>query len=116
VGVTHFGEALPLPPGTPQLIAGDIPAVNLEVTATHRARIGLHVTAEHRDGRFLLAARGRTLFEQTISLNPGKPFLAEITLPDAAAEKDLKVSLFDGAEDRALCSVRQLRQGARVAP
>lgn len=74
-------------------------AVNLEVTAAHVARIGFQSTAEHRDARVLLAAGGKSLFEQAITIDPGKPFLKEITLPDDVAEKDLKVSLFAGAEE-----------------
>jgi tetratricopeptide (TPR) repeat protein len=74
-------------------------AVNLEVTATHIARIGFQTTAEHRDARVRLEAGGKSLFEEAIAIDPGRPFLKEITIPNDVTEKDLKVSLFAGKEE-----------------
>jgi tetratricopeptide (TPR) repeat protein len=74
-------------------------AVNLEVDEKNVAKIGFQTTAEYRNARVLLEAGGKALFEEAITIDPGRPFLKEITLPKDATEKDLKVSLFDGKEE-----------------
>jgi len=60
-------------------------AVNLEVTPAHIARMGFQSTAEHRDARVTLVAGGKSLFEQAISIDPGRPFLKEAEKAASAA-------------------------------
>lgn len=74
-------------------------AVNLEVNEKNIAKIGLYTTTEYRNARVRLEAGGETLFEEGITIDPGRPFLKEITLPGDVKEKDLKVSLYDGKEE-----------------
>ena len=74
-------------------------AVNLEVNQNHIAKIGLQTTAEYSNARVLLEADDKTLFEETITIDPGRPYLKEVTLPENVSEKDLKIHLFDGKEE-----------------
>jgi tetratricopeptide (TPR) repeat protein len=74
-------------------------AVNLEVNPKNIAMIGFQTTAELPHARVLLAAGDKTLWEETISIDPGKPYRKEVTLPAGVSEKDLKASLFDGKDE-----------------
>jgi tetratricopeptide (TPR) repeat protein len=74
-------------------------ALNLEVNEKNVAKIGFQTTAEYRNARVLLEAGGKTLFEEGITIDPGRPFLKEVTLPGDVKEKDLKVSLYNGKEE-----------------
>lgn len=74
-------------------------AVNLEVNSQNVATIGFQTTAEYHNARVLLEAGDKTLFEEAIAIDPGKPFVKELALPADVSEKNLKVSLFDGKEE-----------------
>ena len=74
-------------------------AVNLEVSEKKIAKIGFYTTMEYRKATVRLEAGGKTLFEEGITIDPARPFLKEIALPENVEEKDLKVSLLDGNEE-----------------
>ena len=74
-------------------------AVNLEVSPKNIAMMGVQTTAEYRNARVMLASGEKTLFEERTTIDPGKPFLKEFTLPENVTEKDLKISVFDGKEE-----------------
>jgi tetratricopeptide (TPR) repeat protein len=83
-------------------------AVNLEVTPEDAAKVGLCTTAAYREARVLVEAGSKTLFEETIEISPGNPFLTEIALPENVKEEDLRVSL--AAEGRELVAYRPVRR------
>jgi tetratricopeptide (TPR) repeat protein len=72
-------------------------AVNLEVDAERKAKIGLNTTAEFADAKVELRAGKQVLLERKILISPDKPFSARVPLPAGVSEGDLKVSLFDAA-------------------
>ncbi len=73
-------------------------AVNFEVTDDRVARMGFQTTAAYRDASVLLTGGGKKIFEQATSIDPGKPFLKDVKLPDDSPAGDLAVSLFAGGE------------------
>jgi tetratricopeptide (TPR) repeat protein len=74
-------------------------AVNLEVNAKGIASIGVQPTSAYQSVRVLLDARGKALLEKTVAIDPGKPFLAQVTLPEGTKESDLKLSVFNGTDE-----------------
>ncbi|NJD09341.1 MAG: DUF5107 domain-containing protein [Gemmatimonadetes bacterium] len=74
-------------------------AVNLEVTPKNVARIGAYTTREYPNARVLLEAGGNRVFEQVIAIDPGRPFIREVSLPAGVKEKDLRLSLSVGQEE-----------------
>jgi tetratricopeptide (TPR) repeat protein len=72
-------------------------AVNLEVDAERKAKIGLNTTAEFADAKVELRAGKQVLLERKILISPDKPFSALVPLPPGVSEGDLKVSLYDAA-------------------
>ena len=47
----------------------------------------------------MLEAGKKPVFEEAITIHPGRPFLKQITLPENVQEKDLTVHLFDGNDE-----------------
>ena len=68
-------------------------AVNLEVTADHKAKVGFCTTSGHHEAKVMILAGSKTLLEETITIEPGKPYWKELVLPEGTKEEDLKVSL-----------------------
>jgi hypothetical protein len=69
-----------------------VAAVNMEL-AGKTVKIGFNATAEYKNAKVLLTARGKAVFEESIDISPGKPFIKEVPLPDGIKETDLRVSL-----------------------
>jgi tetratricopeptide (TPR) repeat protein len=74
-------------------------AVNLEVT-NGAAKLGFCTTAAHRSAKVSLKAGDKVLLEEKITINPGKPFVKQVSLPAGVDEHDLRASLVlsDGKE------------------
>jgi tetratricopeptide (TPR) repeat protein len=72
-------------------------AANLELAANGTASFGFNATSQYEKARARLAAGDKVLFEQTISIGPGKPFRKEVAVPAGTKNTDLKVSLLDAA-------------------
>jgi tetratricopeptide (TPR) repeat protein len=81
-------------------------AVNLDVT-NGTARVGFCSTSNHRLATVALKAGDKVLFEEKIAINPGKPFVKQISIPSGLDEHDLRASLAaDGRELVAYSPVR----------
>ena len=72
-------------------------AANLELATNGKASFGFNATSQYEKARVMLQAGDRTLFEQTINIGPGKPFLKEVTVPAGTKATDLRTSLLDAS-------------------
>ncbi|MCU0455706.1 MAG: DUF5107 domain-containing protein [Bacteroidales bacterium] len=87
-------------------------AVNLEVK-DGKALFGFYTTRAFNNATAILKSRSGNLVAENISINPGKPYFKEISLPAGVSEHDLVASLT--AEGRELISYTPvlLQQGER---
>ncbi len=74
-------------------------AVNLELAADGKARLGFNATARYDKAMAILKAGEQTLLEQTISISPDKPFVTEVTVPAGTRKTDLTAILLTKSGD-----------------
>ena len=67
-------------------------AVNLDVK-DGKALFGFYTTKAYADATVTLKAGNKVLLEDKISINPGKPYTKQFTLPSGLDEHDLRASL-----------------------
>jgi tetratricopeptide (TPR) repeat protein len=70
-------------------------AVNLQVEPSGKVFFGFSTTQAFDGAKVVLTGKGKTLFEQTVDINPGTPFTHELALPAGMKEYDLKTALLD---------------------
>jgi tetratricopeptide (TPR) repeat protein len=81
-------------------------AVNLDVK-DGSAKLGFYTTSAHPSATALLEAGPQVLLRETISINPGKPWVKQVAIPAGIDEHDLRASLsVDGHELVAYSPVR----------
>jgi tetratricopeptide (TPR) repeat protein len=81
-------------------------AVNLEVK-DRSASFGFYTPTAHPRATARLAVQGKTIFEEAITIDPGKPYLKRVVLPAGTDEHDVRASLLaDGRELIAYAPVR----------
>lgn len=73
-------------------------AVNLEVR-DRIARVGFYATSAHPKAMVRLAAGDRVLLEETIAIDPARPFTRDVPLPDGITEHQLRASLAAGQHE-----------------
>ncbi len=88
-------------------------AVNLEVNQGV-AKIGFYATSAHDAAKVTLRAGQNVLHQETVSINPGKPFVKQIPIPSGIDEHDLVASISDG--ERVLVSYSPVRLPALPVP
>ncbi len=81
-------------------------AVNLEIVSGS-ARVGFYTTSAHTAARVRIEAGGRTLLEEAVSIDPARPYLKTLALPQGIDDHDVTASLWD--EGRVLVSYRPIR-------
>lgn len=69
-------------------------AVNLELDKSD-LKVGFHTTAPLQQGQVLVNAREKTLLQQQVSIDPGRPFLVSIPVEQNISATDLKAVLLD---------------------
>lgn len=74
-------------------------AVNLDVADDGTARLGVCTTAAHPEATVRLAAGEEVLFEKTIAIDPGHPFVTEVQLPAGLDPNDLRAALVAGGRE-----------------
>ncbi|HBY60228.1 MAG TPA: DUF5107 domain-containing protein [Solibacterales bacterium] len=74
-------------------------AVNLERTAPGKAKVGFSVTGAVKEATVLLSAAGRELLRETVSIDPGKPFVREVDVPAEVKDSDLRAALLAGRRE-----------------
>lgn len=73
-------------------------AVNLEV-ANGKAKVGFYTPAAHDSATILLKAGEKVLLKETLAINPGKPYMKEVAVPEGVDEHDLRASISAGGKE-----------------
>jgi tetratricopeptide (TPR) repeat protein len=81
-------------------------AVNLEVN-NGMAKVGFYATSAHSSARVTLKAGDKMLLDETIAINPAKPYVKQVAVPAGIDEHDLVASLSD--DGRELVSYSPIR-------
>jgi len=81
-------------------------AVNLEVN-TGTAKVGFYTTSSHPAAKVTLQAGQRILYQETVGIDPGRPFVKQVEIPAGIDEHDLVASISDG--NRVLVSYSPIR-------
>ena len=88
-------------------------AVNLEVGASS-AKVGFYTTSVHAAARVVLKAGDKVLLQETVAINPAKPYVKQVAVPAGIDEHDLVASLWEGS--RELVSYSPIRLTHQAAP
>ena len=88
-------------------------AVNLEVNADS-AKVGFYTTAAHASARVVLKVGDKVLLQETVAIDPAKPFVKQVALPAGIDEHDLVASLWDGTKE--LVSYSPVRLAPQSTP
>jgi tetratricopeptide (TPR) repeat protein len=73
-------------------------AVNLDV-ADGTAKMGFYTTSAHAAAKVTLKAGQRVLLQETVAINPGKPYTKQVAVPAGIDEHDLVASISDGGKE-----------------
>jgi tetratricopeptide (TPR) repeat protein len=73
-------------------------AVNLDVK-DGKAIFGFYTTKDYKDATVSLKAGNKVLAEEKISINPGKPYANQVTVPAGLDEHDLRASISAGGRE-----------------
>jgi tetratricopeptide (TPR) repeat protein len=73
-------------------------AVNLDV-ANGTAKMGFYTTSAHAAAKVMLKAGQKVLFQETVAINPGKPYTKQVALPAGIDEHDLVASISEGGKE-----------------
>ncbi|MHC4435884.1 MAG: DUF5107 domain-containing protein [Planctomycetota bacterium] len=74
-------------------------AVNLEVLEGRTANVGFYTTSAHKAATVVLKAADKVLLRETLAIDPGKPYLNQVTIPAGIDEHHLRASIsVDGKE------------------
>jgi len=68
-------------------------AVNLEVSGHGTAKVGFCTTASHPQATLRLKAKERLLLDETVAIDPGKPYLKDVSMPAGLDPADLRASI-----------------------
>ncbi len=82
-------------------------AVNLEVNKDGTVKLGFNTTSAHASAIVRLEAGSKVLLEETIAIDPGKPYLKQVSIPAGIDEHDLRASI--SADGKELVSYSPIR-------
>jgi tetratricopeptide (TPR) repeat protein len=88
-------------------------AVNLEIN-NGTAKVGFYTTSAHDGARVLVKIGDKVLLEESISINPAKPYVKQVAVPGGTNEHELVASLWDGG--RELVSYSPIRLTPQAKP
>jgi tetratricopeptide (TPR) repeat protein len=88
-------------------------AVNLDV-ANGAARVGFYTTSAYPSAVVTLKAGDKVLLQETVAINPGKPYVKQVPVPAGVDEHDLRASI--SASGRELVSYSPLRLQSSPMP
>src|SRR5690348_216169 len=90
-------------------------AVNFQIEPSGKVFFGFSTTQAFDGAKAVLRGNGKTLFEQTININPGTPFTHELALPAGMKHYDLKAVLLD-SKGNELVSYQPAKQAPEAMP
>jgi tetratricopeptide (TPR) repeat protein len=73
-------------------------AVNLDV-ANGSAKVGFYTTSAHAAAKVTLKAGQKVLLQETVAINPGKPYTKQVAIPAGIDEHDLVASISAGGKE-----------------
>jgi tetratricopeptide (TPR) repeat protein len=82
-------------------------AVNLEVGKDGAAKVGFNTTSAHSAATVRLQAGSKMLLEETIAIDPGRPYLKQVAVPAGIDQHGLRASI--SADGKELVSYSPLR-------
>ena len=82
-------------------------AVNLDIDKNGMARVGFNTTSSHAAATVKLEAGSKVLLEETVAIDPGKPYLKQVAVPAGIDEHDLRASI--SADGKELVSYSPIR-------
>jgi tetratricopeptide (TPR) repeat protein len=68
-------------------------AVNLDLAGEGKAKVGFCTTERHQGATVRLQSRETTVLEQRVDIDPGRPFVQEVSLPAGTEPTDLRASI-----------------------
>jgi len=71
------------------------------------AKVGFYTTSAHAAAQVRLQAGDKTLLQETVAINPGKPYVKQVAVPAGIDEHDIVASISD--QGRELVSYRPIR-------
>ena len=89
-------------------------AVNLEVNSDGTAKVGFYTTSAHPAATVSLKAGDKVLLQETIAIDPGKPFVRQVAVPAGVDPQDLRASL--SAEGKELVAYTPVRPKTEPMP
>jgi tetratricopeptide (TPR) repeat protein len=84
-------------------------AVNLEFIQPDKAKLGFNATSKYQNAKVVLKAKDKILFEQSLTIAPDKPFVADVNIPAGIKQTDLEAILLSSSGDQ-LISYRPLEK------
>ncbi len=82
-------------------------AVNLDVDKNGMASLGFNTTSTHAAALVRLEAGSKVLLEETIAIDPGRPYTKKLAIPAGIDEHDLRASI--SADGKELVSYSPIR-------
>ena len=73
-------------------------AVNLDVQ-NGQAKVGFYTTSAHPAAQVTLRAGAKVLLQETVGINPAKPYVKQVALPAGLDEHDLVASISDHGKE-----------------
>jgi tetratricopeptide (TPR) repeat protein len=89
-------------------------AVNLDLAADGKGKLGFCATASHPEARVILSRNFAKLVDVTISITPGKPYVKEFQLPPGTSAAGLHAQL--ALKDRSLLEYYAVTEGSHPMP
>jgi len=90
-------------------------AVNLDVQ-NGQAKVGFYTTSAHAAAQVTLRAGAKVLLQETVSIDPAKPYVKQVTVPAGIDEHDLVASISDGGKELVSYSPIRLTPEAMPKP
>jgi len=82
-------------------------AVNLDVADGRIAKVGFYTTSAHEAATVVLKAADKVLLRETVAIDPGTPYLKQVSIPSGMDQHNLRASISAGG--RMLVSYKPIR-------
>lgn len=89
-------------------------AVNLEIDKDRTATVGFYTTSAHAGAEVSLKAGAKVLSRETVAINPAKPYVKKVKVPEGVDEHDVVASIAAGG--RELVSYSPIRLEKKEMP
>ncbi|MGD2094144.1 MAG: DUF5107 domain-containing protein [Phycisphaerales bacterium] len=91
-------------------------AVNLDVTEDEIAKVGFYTTSACPEATVTLKAADDILLQENVAINPGKPYVNQVSVPAGVDEHDLRASISVGGKELVAYSPVRLKEEPMPEP